>query len=282
MRILLASLTFLIIATLLLLTAPAAIYLQVQAQPITSSALGGPGTILLTTFPNGTSKVTWVNGTTLQFLNGVGVLIIDPSVLSAASSSAYVSNTNVVNRIYQAIAVAIGITIPPPLLPQPNNTIPIPPPSNQTEPEGPDEQCIFDPSLPHCAADPEVGCPDGFFTNEDDQCVPTHTRCPEGYHSHEDDESGRCIPDSIPCQPGYIMNPGFPSCDIKEFVCLEFPEIEACQQAEGPGPIPESELEPEPMDGPVEDGEGVIGNDDGGSQEVNDQGNGDQDEDGEE
>lgn len=66
---------------------------------------------------------------------------------------------------------------------------------------------------------------------------------------------------------------------IQYHVCLEFPEIEECQQAEGPGPIPESEPEPEPMDGQVEDGGGDGGNDDGGSPEDNDQGNGDQDED---
>ena len=28
----------------------------------------------------------------------------------------------------------------------------------------PDEQCLFDPSLPHCVADPEGGRPKGFFS----------------------------------------------------------------------------------------------------------------------
>lgn len=206
MRTLLASLTFLILATLSLLTAPAAFYLQVQAQPITSSALGGPGTTLLTTFPNGTSKVTWVNGTTVQFVNGVGVLIVDPSVsaAAAASASAPVSNT-VVNRVYQAIAIAIGITINN----NTNNTIfePLLPPINETEPipvREPDEQCLFDPSLPHCA--PVDGeCPEGFGINEEGQCFP-RGGCPDGYHSVEDDESGTCYPDDIPCPDGQVRS----------------------------------------------------------------------------
>jgi hypothetical protein len=136
-------------------------------------------------------------------------------------------------------AIAIGITF--------NNTIPQQPPQQPpiNDTQGPDERCLFEPFLAHCAADPVGGCPDGFFMNEDEQCVPTHTRCPEGYHSHEDDESGRCIPDSTPCQEGYIMNPHFPSCDIKEFVCQEFPELEECQ-VEGQPEIERNRANTEP------------------------------------
>lgn len=213
MRILLAALTFLILATLSLLTAPAVTYLQVQAQPITPTALEGPGTTLLTTFPNGSSRVTWVNGTTVQFLNGVGVLIVDPSVsaAAAAAASAPVSNT-VVNRIVQQLAIAIAINIEEPdvnqTLPPINDTlppiIPLPPQPNDTEPGGPDEQCLFDPSLPHCA--PVDGeCPDGFAMNANDQCFPTGG-CPDGYHSIEDDESGTCYSDEIPCPDGQIKS----------------------------------------------------------------------------
>jgi hypothetical protein len=56
-----------------------------------------------------------------------------------------------------------------------------------------------------------------------------------------------------PCQDGYIMNPGFPSCDIKEFACQEFPELEECQVEEQPGiePIPEPEPSPEPSPEPI-------------------------------
>jgi hypothetical protein len=165
---------------------------QGQGQQPTAAATGTtppPGTILLTTFPNGTSKAIFANGTVIQILNGVGYLVLDSSVsaATAATASASVSNT-VVNRIYQAIAIAIGISI--------NNTIPqLPQQPSTNDTQGPDEQCLFDPSLPHCAADHEGGCPDGFFMNEDDQCVPSHTRCPEGYHSH-DTMSGRIYNES--------------------------------------------------------------------------------------
>lgn len=128
-----------------LLTAQSVTFVQAQQQqqqqPITPSNLAGPGTTLLTTFPNGTSKVSWVNGTTVQILNGVGYLVLDPSasVAASASASAPVSNT-VVNRFYQAIAIAINIeqgqndTLP--ILPLPNDTVdPIPEPPEEPEPD---------------------------------------------------------------------------------------------------------------------------------------------------
>lgn len=97
----------------------------------------------------------------------------------------------------------------------------------------PDEDCLFDPSLSKCSPDEFGNCPDGFGMNEDEQCFPIHDRCPEGYHSHEDDESGRCIPDNVPCDPGYIMNPEFPSCDIKEYVCQDYPTLDGCKINDG-------------------------------------------------
>lgn len=93
----------------------------------------------------------------------------------------------------------------------------------------PDGDCLFDPSLPKCASDENGNCPEGFGINEDEQCFPYHDRCPEGYHSHEDDESGRCIPDSVPCDPGYIMSPEFPTCEYKDFVCQKHPELNNCK-----------------------------------------------------
>jgi hypothetical protein len=93
----------------------------------------------------------------------------------------------------------------------------------------PDGDCLFDPSLPKCAPDQNGNCPEGFGMNEDEQCFPLHDRCPEGYHGHEDDESGKCIPDDVPCQPGYIMNPDYPSCDREEYVCQNYPELEDCK-----------------------------------------------------
>lgn len=176
---------------------------QQQQQPLTTASK--PGTILLTTFPNGTSKAQFVNGTTVQPVSGVGYLVLDPSASpEALPASAPVSNT-VVNRVYQAIAIAIGITITPPTNETNGNiTIPIPPRPNASEPTGPDGRCLFDPSLPHCA--PIDGeCPDGFGMNEDEQCFPLGG-CPDGYHSVEDDETGTCYPDDVPCPDGQVMS----------------------------------------------------------------------------
>lgn len=93
----------------------------------------------------------------------------------------------------------------------------------------PDGDCLFDPSLPKCAPDENGDCLEGFGTNEDGQCFPLHDRCPSGYHSHEDDESGSCIPDSVPCQPGYIMSPDFPECQYKDYVCQTHPDLNECK-----------------------------------------------------
>ncbi|HYF99311.1 MAG TPA: hypothetical protein VD815_04410 [Candidatus Saccharimonadales bacterium] len=101
--------------------------------------------------------------------------------------------------------------------------------SNKSHNLQPDGNCLFDPSLPKCTPDENGYCPEGFGMNEDEQCFPLHDKCPEGYHSHEDDESGRCIPDDVPCDPGYIMNPDYPSCDREEYVCQNHPELDECK-----------------------------------------------------
>jgi len=63
--------------------------------------------------------------------------------------------------------------------------------SPQEDIEGPDGDCLFDPNLPKCASiDGE--CPDGFFQNGYEQCVPAGG-CPDGYHTVDDDETGRCF-----------------------------------------------------------------------------------------
>ena len=97
----------------------------------------------------------------------------------------------------------------------------------------PDRDCLFDPSLPKCAPNETGKCPEGFGMNGDGQCFPRHDRCPEGYHSHEDDESGRCIPNEISCDTGYIMNPDYPSCENKDRVCQEHPDLKDCKQGDG-------------------------------------------------
>jgi len=56
--------------------------------------------------------------------------------------------------------------------------------------EFPDDDCLFDPSLPKCAPI-EGECPDGFVMNEDGQCYPNKP-CPVGYERRDDDETGTC------------------------------------------------------------------------------------------
>lgn len=93
----------------------------------------------------------------------------------------------------------------------------------------PDNDCLFHPELPKCASDNGV-CPDGFFQNEDGNCVPSHPNgCPEGFHSHEDDETGRCIPNDVPCEPGYVIDPDFPTCSKKVDVCKKHPNADVCK-----------------------------------------------------
>ena len=64
------------------------------------------------------------------------------------------------------------------------------PTRDATDREPPDDDCLFDPSLPKCA--PIDGeCPDGFAMNEDGQCYPNKP-CPKGYERRDDDETGTC------------------------------------------------------------------------------------------
>jgi hypothetical protein len=108
---------------------------------------------------------------------------------------------------------------------------PLPPPPEPGNPDfEPDEECLYDTQLPQCVPGEGQQCPEGFGTNEDGNCFPDHDQCPDDYHSHEDDETGECIPDDVPCDPGYIINPGYPSCDRKESVCIEYPGIDACKE----------------------------------------------------
>ncbi len=92
--------------------------------------------------------------------------------------------------------------------------------------EGPDGDCLFNPDLPKCAS-VDGECPDGFFQNEDEQCVP-EGGCPEGYHRVDDDETGRCIPNSDGCPDGMIFRPDGKSCGYKEDLCQDNPSLEGC------------------------------------------------------
>lgn len=107
--------------------------------------------------------------------------------------------------------------------------------NNSTRPEhnrqGPDRDCLFNPSLPKCAAI-DGKCPDGFFINEDDQCVP-EGGCPDGYHWVEDDETGTCYPNSKGCPDGMIFTPDKKGCEYKEYVCNTYPELNECKEVKG-------------------------------------------------
>jgi hypothetical protein len=56
----------------------------------------------------------------------------------------------------------------------------------------PDDDCLFDPSLPKCSPI-EGKCPAGFLMNEDEQCFPDKP-CPAGFIKPDEDETGACYP----------------------------------------------------------------------------------------
>ena len=142
---------------------------------------------------------------------------------------------------------------PPGLLPQD----PIPSPlDNQTEPGGPDGQCLFDPSLPHCTPARGEDCPAGFGTNDDGQCFPLGG-CPDGYHSNEDDETGACYPDSEPCPEGQVRSDEGNYCVVPEpepIDCAEGsavnPSTGHCEPVSSTEPVnPSPGIAPEPPSG---------------------------------
>lgn len=95
------------------------------------------------------------------------------------------------------------------------------------------EPCLLDPSLPSCPKpDENQDCPEGWAQNEDGNCFPLHPDgCPNGYHGHEDDETGRCIPNSTPCDPSYILvsgENGRKNCERKEFYCQTHEDDNRC------------------------------------------------------
>ncbi|HTH22536.1 MAG TPA: hypothetical protein VL854_09990, partial [Nitrososphaeraceae archaeon] len=82
--------------------------------------------------------------------------------------------------------------------------------------------------LPKCDS-VEGDCPDGFFNNDDDQCVP-EGGCPDGYHTVDDDETGRCIPDSDGCPEGMIFRSDGKTCGNEEQLCQGNTELEGCSE----------------------------------------------------
>jgi len=94
--------------------------------------------------------------------------------------------------------------------------------------EGPDNDCKLNPDLPKCAS-VDGDCPDGFFNNDDDQCVP-EGGCPDGYHTVDDDETGRCIPDSEGCPDGMIFRSDGKTCGDEEQLCQGNTGLEGCPE----------------------------------------------------
>ena len=95
--------------------------------------------------------------------------------------------------------------------------------------EGPDGDCLFDPNLPKCAS-VDGECPDGFFQNGYEQCVPDHRDgCPDGYHTVDDDETGRCIPNSDGCPEGMIFRPDGENVWLQgRYMQTITPDLDAC------------------------------------------------------
>ena len=82
---------------------------------------------------------------------------------------------------------------------------------NHNETQGPDEDCLYNASLPKCAPDQDGDCPDGFNMNEDGNCFPDHSDsgCPDGTHGVDDDETGQCYKDDeVDCPDGMELNDG--------------------------------------------------------------------------
>lgn len=105
-------------------------------------------------------------------------------------------------------------------------------PNNQ--PEGPDQDCLFDPSLPKCAVGSNENCPEGFAMNENSQCVPIVDSCPDGFHKIDDDETGTCYPNEQGCPDGMIFTPDKKNCGYTEFVCENYPELSQCTEEISP------------------------------------------------
>ncbi|MGI0043792.1 MAG: hypothetical protein ACRD47_08780 [Nitrososphaeraceae archaeon] len=212
------GLMFVIISMNPLLAYASTIVPPPPAQPaVTTSATDDqnqprPGIIMIITFENGTTKAIHSVSTDIRAVQG-GYFISDPSVTAAKPLQSKVVPQTIVGQL---VKIFVSIRFDNPIL---------------SPVAQPDNDCLFDPSLPKCIA-VNGQCPTAFAINEDGQCFPIHEKCPSGYHSHEDDESGRCMSDSTPCAPGYAMNPDFPSCDRKEYVCDEHPDATGCSNQE--------------------------------------------------
>ena len=115
---------------------------------------------------------------------------------------------------------------------------------------------MLNPDLPKCAS-VEGDCPNGFFNNNDDQCVP-EGGCPDGYHTVDDDETGRCIPDSDGCPEGMIFRSDGKTCGSQENVCEDNPELDACAETSCDPSYPDFCIEPNQSDLNCQDDDGIL------------------------
>jgi hypothetical protein len=77
-------------------------------------------------------------------------------------------------------------------IPNPEATVLLTPLQKASPGIYPDDDCLFDPSLPKCSPI-EGKCPAGFLMNEDEQCFPDKP-CPAGFIKPDEDETGACYP----------------------------------------------------------------------------------------
>jgi hypothetical protein len=128
------------------------------------------------------------------------------------------------------------------------------PPTPQPEPPvfAPDQDCWYNPDQPKCTPPEGVSCPEGFGTNEDDQCF-KEGDCPEGYTRGDDDESGACFgqEEMVRCPDGSVLSPGWECTPSQNIPPTPTPEAEEEEEEEEeaitptPTTTPEAEEEEE-------------------------------------
>lgn len=242
-----------------------------------------PGTLIVITFENGTTKVVRSSSTNVIPVTG-GYLVVDPSVVPGQPLPAKTISKTVINQFYTAIAIAIGITITEPPIRGPSDC----PPGT-----------IFDPVNKQC--DPEVSeCPEGEIRGRSGYCAILPKECPSGTSIDEDpicepgfnqdcplgtklnaDKTG-CEP--IECGDGEILQgdecvPGFVPCGPEWGNPCPGTEPEPTPEPVAPQQPIEPELEPEPEPDPSEGNQGEEENrnenGDGGDSDGSTEGEGD-------
>ena len=154
---------FFLLLLLFLLSSPLLAYASTD-----STTPPRPGTVMIITFENGTTKVLRSSSTTVLPVTG-GYFIVDPSVIPSQPLPARTVSQNIANQLYTAISIVYEIIIDigngPPVDPPP---VPPPPPPD--------------------------GCGEGEIL-QDGQCVPEPVIC------IEEEECPGQPPEEPPVQP---------------------------------------------------------------------------------